>query len=143
MPAWIFPSPEGTALEERNVRTVFARLLAKADMRQICIHDLRHTYSTLLLQTGAPITDVSQQPGHRDASITLRVYAHWLPDVSRRVDRLDPLQPDAGVPSRRALAGTTVPISPARSPRSMTSRVRITSPYELLRTPASEWSEVS
>jgi len=53
MPAWIFPSPEATALEERNVRTVFARLLAKADMRQICIHDLRHTYSTLLLQTGA------------------------------------------------------------------------------------------
>jgi hypothetical protein len=43
MPAWIFPSPEGTALEERNVRTVFARLLTKADMRQICIHDLRHT----------------------------------------------------------------------------------------------------
>jgi integrase len=63
MPAWMFPSPEGTALEERNVRTVFARL--------ICIHDLRHTYSTLLLQTGAPITYVSQQPGHRDASITL------------------------------------------------------------------------
>jgi hypothetical protein len=38
------------------VRTVFARLLAKAHMRQICIHDLRHTYSTLLLQTDAPIT---------------------------------------------------------------------------------------
>ena len=35
MPAWIFPSPEGSALEERNVRTVFARLLAKADMRRI------------------------------------------------------------------------------------------------------------
>src|SRR5438094_3586494 len=71
MPAWMFPSPQGTALEERNVRTVFARLLAKADIRQICIHDLRHTYSTLLLQTGALITYVSQQPGHRDASITL------------------------------------------------------------------------
>jgi integrase len=96
MPAWIFPSLEGTALEERNVRTVFTRLLAKADLRQIRIHDLRHTYATLLLQAGAPITYVSQQLGHRDASITLRVYAHWLPDVSRReVDRLDALQPDA------------------------------------------------
>ena len=60
------------------MRTVFARLLAKADMRQICIHDLRHTYSTLLLQVGAPITNVSQQAGHRDVSITLRVYARWL-----------------------------------------------------------------
>ena len=49
MPAWVFPSLEGTALEERNVRTVFARVLEKAELRQIRIHDLRHTYATLLL----------------------------------------------------------------------------------------------
>jgi len=109
MPAWIFPSPVGTALEERNGRTVFARLLAKADMREIRIHDLRHTYSTLLLQTGAPITYVSQQPGHRDASITLRVDAHWLPDVSRRVDRLDPRQPDATPAQPEAVPTTNRP----------------------------------
>jgi len=36
----------------------------------------------VLLQEGAPITYVSQQLGHRDASITLRVYAHWLPDTA-------------------------------------------------------------
>ena len=41
--------------------------VGQADMRQICIHDLRHSYSTLLLQAGAPIPYVSQQPGHRDA----------------------------------------------------------------------------
>ena len=80
MPSWVFPSLEGTALEERNVRTAFTRVLEKAKLRQIRIHDLRHTYATLLLQAGAPITYVSQQLGHRDASITLRVYAHWLPD---------------------------------------------------------------
>ena len=90
------PSREGTALEERNVRHVFTRLLERAELRQIRIHDLRHTYATLLLQAGAPITYVSQQLGHRDASITLRVYAHWLPDESRReADRLDTLQPSA------------------------------------------------
>ena len=72
---WVFPSLEGTALEERNVRHVFTRLLAKANLRQIRIHDLRHTYATLLLSAGAPITYVSQQLGHGDASITLRVYA--------------------------------------------------------------------
>lgn len=98
MPPWIFPSLEGTALEERNVRHVFTRILAKAELRQIRIHDLRHTYATLLLQAGAPITYVSQQMGHR----TLRVYAHWLPDASRReVDRLDTLQPAATPAQRR------------------------------------------
>jgi integrase len=97
------PAPVGvrvsrghTALEERNVRHVFTRILEKANVRQIRIHDLRPTYATLLLQAGAPITYVSQQMGHRDASITLRVHAHYLPDASRReVDRLDALQPSA------------------------------------------------
>ena len=35
-----------------------------------------HTFASLLLQAGAPITYVSRQPGHRDPSIALRVYAH-------------------------------------------------------------------
>ena len=32
---------------------------------------------------GAPITYVSRQLGHKDAAITLRVYAHWLPNGSK------------------------------------------------------------
>ena len=45
----------------------------------------------MLLQRGAPITYVSKQLGHKDAAITLRVYAHWLPQLSGRklVDLLD------------------------------------------------------
>ena len=103
LPVWVFPSREGTALEERNVRYVFTRMLEKAELRQIRVHDLRHSFATLLLQAGAPITYVSQQLGHADASITLRVYAHYLPDASRKeVDLLDtqpvatPAQPEPG-----------------------------------------------
>jgi integrase len=96
---WVFPSREGTALEERNMRHVFTRMLEKAELRRIRIHDLRHSYATHFLQAGALITYVSQQLGHADASITLRVYAHYLPDASQReVDRLDdalPAHPNA------------------------------------------------
>ena len=58
---------------------------------------MRHTFASLLLAAGEPITYVSRQLGHRDGSITLRVYAHWLPDTSARkgVDRLDDAQPSA------------------------------------------------
>nr|MBA3640735.1 tyrosine-type recombinase/integrase [Acidobacteriota bacterium] len=35
MPAWVFPSRTGTALEERNVRHVFERMLSKAGLRHI------------------------------------------------------------------------------------------------------------
>ena len=96
MPEWVFPSLTGTPVEERNVRHVLKRVLEKAGLRHIRIHDLRHTYATLLLHAGAPITYVSAQLGHRDASITLRVYAHYLPSTSQReVDRLDTPQPSA------------------------------------------------
>ena len=96
MPEWVFPSLTGTPVEKRNVRHVLKRVLEKAGLRHFRIHDLRHTYVTLLLQAGAPITYVSAQLGHRDASITLRVYAHYLPSAPHReVDRLDKPQPSA------------------------------------------------
>src|SRR5260370_32809562 len=51
----------------------------------------RTWFAGLRLQAGEPITYVSRQLGHKDASITLRVYAHWLPDTTARkgIDRLD------------------------------------------------------
>jgi len=53
-----------------------------------------------------PITYVAAQLGHRDPSITLCVYSHWLPDASRTrlVDRLDETTADA---PRRPLARST------------------------------------
>jgi integrase len=72
---------------------VFKRVLEKAGLRHIRIHDLRHTFASLLLQAGVPITYVSQHLGHRDASITLKVYAHYIPNpMAREVDRLDGAQ---------------------------------------------------
>ena len=94
-PEWVFPSVTGSALDESNVRKAFNRLLDAAELDRRGPHQMRHTFASLLLQDGAPITYVSRQLGHKDASITLRVYAHWLPDTSARrgVDRLDDATP--------------------------------------------------
>jgi integrase len=45
----VFPSLDGTAIEERNIRHVFTRLLEKSHIRQVRIHDLRHTLASLLI----------------------------------------------------------------------------------------------
>ena len=97
LPEWVFASASGTALDESNVRKAFNRILDKAELRRRGPHQMRHTFASLLLAAGEPITYVSRQLGHRDASITLRVYAHWLPDTTGRkgVDRLDDVQPYA------------------------------------------------
>jgi integrase len=73
------------------VRKAFNRILDAAELDRRGAHQMRHTFASLLLQRGAPITYVSRQLGHKDASITLRVYAHWLPDATNEklVDALD------------------------------------------------------
>ena len=71
VPAWVFPSLEGTALEERNVRHVFTRMLEKAELRRIRIHDLRHTFASLLLQQGESVVYVNEQLGRGSILITV------------------------------------------------------------------------
>ena len=90
-PDWVFASVTGTFLDEANVRKAFNRILDAAELDRRGPHQMRHTFASLLLQDGAPITYVSRQLGHKDASITLRVYAHWLPDPTseKLVDALD------------------------------------------------------
>jgi len=99
LPVWVFPSREGTAMEERNVRHAFTRLLAKAKLRQMRIHDLRHTFASLLLQHGESVVYVKEQLGHGSIQITVDTYGHLIPGANRAaVDRLDDvpkLQPDA------------------------------------------------
>jgi integrase len=96
-PEWTFPSVTGTALDESNLRKAFNRMLEAAGLHRRGPHQMRHTFASLLLQEGTPITYVSRQLGHKDSSITLRVYAHWVPDAStvRAVDLLDDTQPSA------------------------------------------------
>jgi integrase len=42
----------GKPIEQNHIRRVFKRILDKAGLRQIRIHDMRHTYASLLLSEG-------------------------------------------------------------------------------------------
>ena len=98
LPPQVFASLEGTPLEERNVRHVFTRILEKAELRQIRIHDLRHTFASLLLQQGESIVYVKEQLGHASIQITVDTYGHLIPGANRAaVEKLDdaPAQPAA------------------------------------------------
>jgi integrase len=53
---------------------------AARTLTPIRLHDLRHVHATLLLKAGVPVHVVAARLGHRDAAMTLRVYAHVLSD---------------------------------------------------------------
>jgi integrase len=65
---------------DRLARFEFHRLVKAAGVKRIVFHGLRHTTATLLLQAGTPIKNVADRLGHANASMTLDVYAHALPD---------------------------------------------------------------
>ena len=104
-PDWVFASVTGTALDQSNVRKALNRILDAAGLHRRGPHQMRHTFASQLLQDGAPITYVSRQLGHKDAAITLRVYAHWLPDASMRrlVNLLDDAASDGTQAAPRAV----------------------------------------
>lgn len=46
-------------------------------------HDLRHLSVTRLLAAGVDVGTVADRHGHRDASMTLNVYRHWVAESDR------------------------------------------------------------
>ncbi|MFJ9447249.1 tyrosine-type recombinase/integrase [Kitasatospora sp. NPDC101235] len=63
-----------------------------ASAREHGMHALRHFYASVLLDAGENIRAVSDYLGHADPALTLRVYAHLMPNSQDRarkaVDRL-------------------------------------------------------
>ncbi|WP_282202643.1 tyrosine-type recombinase/integrase [Kitasatospora fiedleri] len=63
-----------------------------ASAREHGMHALRHFYASVLLDSGESIRAVSDYLGHADPALTLRVYAHLMPNSQERarkvVDRL-------------------------------------------------------
>jgi integrase len=81
----IFPNTIGGLMIPDNlVKRSFKPLLLKAGFPlEMRLHDLRHTAATLLLSRGVNVKVVSEMLGHADISITLRIYAHVIPNMQQ------------------------------------------------------------
>lgn len=51
-----------------------------SDVKQIRMHDFRHSHASLLISKGIPLTAVSKRLGHKDVSTTLNIYSHMIPE---------------------------------------------------------------
>ena len=73
---YIFPSPNGGPISPDSVQNMLNRVLKRAGLPKIRVHDLRHTFATLALQNGVDIKTVSGMLGHYSAGFTLDTYTH-------------------------------------------------------------------
>jgi len=79
----VFASPDGRPVHPHPLSQAFDRLVARAAVPRIRLHDLRHTHATLMLKAGVPIKVVSERLGHSTPAFTMTTYQHVLPGMQR------------------------------------------------------------
>lgn len=79
-------------LDPSNVRRRFLKSLKEANIRHVTMHSLRHGFASLMLSSGASVKALQRALGHANASMTLNVYTHLIPEDMEasllRADRL-------------------------------------------------------
>lgn len=119
----VFPSPEGSLLDPDNLyHRYFQPVLTKTGLRKIRLHDLRHTFGSLLIQSGASLVYVKEQMGHSSIQVTVDIYGHLIPGANVSfVDQLDEVpQERAKQPRTNPHQGRTRPKMPwSRFPRKL------------------------
>jgi len=79
----VFCSEIGTVIEPRNFTRTFKGLLKKADISNINIHALRHTFATRGLENGIELKVMQELLGHSSISITGDIYSHVILDKKK------------------------------------------------------------
>lgn len=61
----------------------FNAFLKKHKLKQIRLHDLRHSHATLMLACGVPAKVASERLGHSNIAVTLDLYSHVLDSMQK------------------------------------------------------------
>ena len=80
---WVFPSPQTNGfLTASRTDELWYRVRAEADLCDVRLHDLRHTYASIAMAQGETVLTIGRLLGHRDPETTLK-YMH-LSDATVR-----------------------------------------------------------
>ncbi len=76
----VFPGKTGKPLTD--IKKSFASLLDEAEIKGLRVHDLRHSFASILASSGTDLHVVGKLLGHTQAVTTLR-YAHYFDEPLR------------------------------------------------------------
>jgi integrase len=78
-----FPTAFGKPTDPRSLGYQFKRLLARAGVPPCRLHDLRHTFASLMVAAGADQKALQAAMGHESIRTTLDLYAHLFAGSQR------------------------------------------------------------
>jgi len=79
--AVVFPNRNGQMRTYDGFRANYRRFMTKHGLGDYPLHSYRHTFATMLLETGINPKVVQKLLGHRDVETTLGTYSHVLSEV--------------------------------------------------------------
>ena len=80
---WIFPSPlSDKPASHQLIQAFWLRVRSEAELKDVRLHDLRHTYASIAIMQGETVPVVGRLLGHNDAATTLK-YAHFAESTVR------------------------------------------------------------
>ena len=89
---FVFARSDGAPLDPSTVTHVFHKIAQRARLEGLRLHDLRHSYTSIMIAAGVNIKAISQSLGHANIGITLDTYGHLLPGMGRTAaERFDKL----------------------------------------------------
>jgi len=75
----VFPNSLGNPLHGAFLNKGLAKALAASKgLPRVDLHGLRHSFASILIGRGVPVTQVSRLLGHKNPDLTLKVYSHWF-----------------------------------------------------------------
>lgn len=85
---WVFADIYGNPIHPHSISQAFERIVARAGVPKIRLHDVRHTHGTLLIKAGVPVKVVSERLGHGNPTFTIDTYQHVLPGMQSEAARI-------------------------------------------------------
>ena len=71
----------------------------RVGLPHIRVHDLRHSYASMLINKGIDMQVISRLMGHGSTDITYKIYSHFYPETNyRAIEGIDEMMKDEKTP---------------------------------------------
>lgn len=93
---FVFSTHEGAPLGRNKALKILGATCRRAGIQRCSLHELRHTFASILIAQGELPTLVAKQMGHADPSVTMKTYAHLFEEQASTDAALERLQATMG-----------------------------------------------
>ena len=70
------------ALFPTSITQWMRKFIKRTGLPDTCVHSLRHTYASLLISEGIPVSAVAGNLGHAQVSTTTKIYTHVIAETA-------------------------------------------------------------